>query len=73
MALYAIGDLHLSLGTNKPMDIFGLFELPGIPGMRMVVFSMVLLAIILYRREGIMGTRELTWKRIGAFLRRHKA
>ncbi|MDR1132093.1 MAG: metallophosphoesterase [Oscillospiraceae bacterium] len=23
MALYAIGDLHLSLGTNKPMDIFG--------------------------------------------------
>lgn len=23
MALYAIGDLHLCLGTNKPMDIFG--------------------------------------------------
>lgn len=23
MALYAIGDLHLSLGTEKPMDIFG--------------------------------------------------
>lgn len=23
MALYAIGDLHLSLGANKPMDIFG--------------------------------------------------
>ena len=23
MALYALGDLHLSLGTNKPMDIFG--------------------------------------------------
>ncbi|MEG0777578.1 MAG: metallophosphoesterase [Oscillospiraceae bacterium] len=23
MALYAIGDLHLSLSTNKPMDIFG--------------------------------------------------
>jgi predicted phosphohydrolase len=23
MALYAIGDLHLSLGTNKPMGIFG--------------------------------------------------
>ena len=23
MALYAIGDLHLSLGTNKPMDVFG--------------------------------------------------
>ena len=23
MALYAIGDLHLSLGSSKPMDIFG--------------------------------------------------
>ena len=23
MALYAIGDLHLSFGTDKPMDIFG--------------------------------------------------
>ena len=23
MALYAIGDLHLSFGTNKPMDVFG--------------------------------------------------
>ena len=23
MSLFAIGDLHLSFGTNKPMDIFG--------------------------------------------------
>ncbi len=23
MAVYAIGDLHLSLGTDKPMDVFG--------------------------------------------------
>lgn len=23
MALYAIGDTHLSLGSNKPMDVFG--------------------------------------------------
>ena len=23
MALYTIGDLHLSLGGSKPMDIFG--------------------------------------------------
>ena len=23
MALYAIGDLHLSLGSQKPMDVFG--------------------------------------------------
>ena len=23
MALYAMGDLHLSLGADKPMDVFG--------------------------------------------------
>ena len=23
MAIFTIGDLHLSFGTNKPMDIFG--------------------------------------------------
>ena len=57
---------------EEPMDL-GFFEIPGIPGMRMVVFSLVLLGIILYRREGIMGTREITWKTIGAFLRRGKA
>ncbi|MBO6171334.1 MAG: branched-chain amino acid ABC transporter permease [Desulfovibrio sp.] len=57
---------------EEPMNL-GFIELPGIPGMRMVVFSLVLLAIILYRREGIMGTRELTWKSIGAFFRRGRA
>lgn len=57
---------------EEPMDL-GFIEIPGIPGMRMVVFSLVLLAIILYRREGIMGTRELNWKSMGAFFRRGKA
>ena len=44
--------------------VFANFEIPGIPGMRMVVFSLVLLGIILYRREGIMGMREITWDAI---------
>lgn len=56
---------------EEPMDI-GIIQIPDIPGMRMVVFSVVLLAIILKRREGLMGTRELTWNRIFAFCRRHK-
>ena len=50
---------------EEPMD-----EIPGIPGMRMVVFSLILLAIILFRREGIMGTREITWKSIFSLGRR---
>lgn len=49
---------------------FGGFELPGIPGMRMVVFSLALILIILFRREGIMGMREFTWKSaLGVFRR----
>ena len=54
---------------EEPMD-FVVFEIPGIPGMRMVVFSLILLAIILFRREGIMGTREITWKSIFSLGRR---
>lgn len=57
---------------EEPMTI-GPLHIPGIPGMRMVVFSVVLLAIILKRREGICGTRELTWNRIFAFFRRRQA
>jgi len=39
----------------------GSFVLVGIPGMRMVIFSLVLLLIILYRREGIIGGYEFSW------------
>lgn len=58
--------------VEEPM-YFDNFEIPGIPGMRMVVFSLVLLIIILYRRKGIMGTRELTWDSIYAFICRRKS
>ena len=54
---------------EEPID-FVVLEIPGIPGMRMVVFSLILLAIILFRREGIMGTREITWKTIFSLGRR---
>lgn len=51
----------------------GSFELKGIPGMRMVVFSLALLFIILFRREGIMGTREFKWDWLfGLFARQGK-
>ncbi len=43
-----------------PMTIGG-FEYTGIPGMRMVVFSVLLLMIIIFRREGLMGAREFSW------------
>ena len=42
----------------------GSFVIVGIPGMRMVIFSIVLLFIILYRREGIIGGYEFSWDSI---------
>ncbi|MDR2522930.1 MAG: branched-chain amino acid ABC transporter permease [Synergistaceae bacterium] len=39
----------------------GAFVVPGVPGMRMVLFSVLLIAVIIFRREGIMGTREFSW------------
>jgi branched-chain amino acid transport system permease protein len=43
-----------------PMD-FGDLSIPGIPGMRMVIFSVLLMLIIIFRRKGLMGTREFSW------------
>jgi len=39
----------------------GSFTIPGIPGMRMVIFSLILMLVILFARKGIMGRRELSW------------
>ena len=53
---------------------FGSLEIAGIPGMRMVIFSVVLLFIILYRREGIIGGYEFRWESItGRFCRKGDA
>ena len=50
---------------------FGDWELPGIPGMRMVVFSLALIFIILFRREGFMGKREFSWDwAVGRFFKK---
>ena len=50
---------------------FGDWELPGIPGMRMVVFSLALIFIILFRREGFMGKREFSWDwALGLFIKK---
>lgn len=57
--------------VEEPFSLGGL-EIPGIPGMRMVVFSLVLLAIILYRREGIMGMREISWEGVFRIISRGK-
>ncbi len=40
---------------------FGFIEIQGIPGLRMVVFSIMLMAVILFWQRGLMGTKEFSW------------
>jgi branched-chain amino acid transport system permease protein len=58
--------------VENPLTI-GDWTMPGIPGMRMVVFSLVLILVILFRREGIMGMREISWASMARFMKRGKA
>lgn len=58
-ALFAWGGEALRI-VERPMD-FGVFTIPGVPGMRMVVFSLILMIVIVFVRRGIMGRSELNW------------
>jgi branched-chain amino acid transport system permease protein len=39
----------------------------GLPGLRMVVFSILLLLVIIFRQQGLMGNRELSWDMVANF------
>jgi branched-chain amino acid transport system permease protein len=57
--LFAWGNEALRFVEN-PMQI-GPLHIPGIPGMRMVIFSIILMVVIIFARKGIMGQREFSW------------
>ncbi len=61
---------ELLRAVEEPIDVFGMFTIPGIPGMRMVIFAVILIAAMLFWREGIMGRREFSWDWLLALLRR---
>ncbi|XWX62910.1 branched-chain amino acid ABC transporter permease [Desulfitobacterium sp. AusDCA] len=42
----------------------GSFSIPGITGMRMVVFSALLMIVVLFFTQGLMGTKEFTWSKL---------
>ncbi|MDR2518696.1 MAG: branched-chain amino acid ABC transporter permease [Spirochaetaceae bacterium] len=44
------GPLNLLFVTTK-----------GLPGLRMVVFSLLLMLVVIYRQQGLMGKREFSW------------
>ncbi len=45
---------------DGPLDLL-VFQTEGRPGLRMVVFSILLMAVVLFRQRGLMGSRELSW------------
>jgi branched-chain amino acid transport system permease protein len=57
--------------VEQPMDIFGL-HIPGIPGMRMVIFALLLIIIMIFAREGIMGQKEFSWNSLFNFFKKKK-
>jgi branched-chain amino acid transport system permease protein len=40
---------------------FIFFRTQGLPGLRMVVFSVLLLIVVIYRQQGLMGKQEFSW------------
>lgn len=48
---------------DEPIHI-GFIHYPGIEGMRMVVFSAMLMIIILFWSRGIFGSQEFSWNRL---------
>lgn len=47
--------------VEEPINL-GFVTIPGIPGMRMVLFSLILVLVMIFARQGLMGTREFTWE-----------
>jgi len=58
-ALFAWGGEALRV-VERPLDL-GFLKIPGVPGMRMVIFSIILMLVIIFARRGIMGRNEFSW------------
>ncbi|MCE5256522.1 MAG: branched-chain amino acid ABC transporter permease [Spirochaetaceae bacterium] len=55
---------------DEPMN-FLFIHTGGLPGLRMVVFSVLLMIVVIFRQKGIMGGKELSWASVAAFRERH--
>ena len=52
--------MEILRSVEAPMNIFGL-HVPGIPGMRMLVFAILLMTVVLFFKKGLMGKKEWSW------------
>ncbi|WP_291951886.1 branched-chain amino acid ABC transporter permease [Campylobacter sp.] len=57
--ILVVGGMEYLRFLDESMKIFG-YETPAMPGLRMVIFSVILILVMLFARRGIMGDKELT-------------
>jgi len=67
-AIFVFGSEALR-AVEEPFSI-GALHIPGIPGMRMVIFAIILVMAMIFARQGIMGRGEFSWQRFFEWLRR---
>jgi branched-chain amino acid transport system permease protein len=58
--LFVLGGEALR-AVEEPFSI-GPLDIPGIPGMRMVIFAVILIVVMIFARRGIMGGKEVSWQ-----------
>ena len=66
-SIIVTGGLEFLRVFDEPLMIMGM-DIPLFrPGFRMVIFSILLMACVLFWRKGIMGTEEFTWEKFFSF------
>ena len=58
-SIIVIGGMEWLRFLDGPISMFGM-DFGAHPGLRMVVFSVVLIIIMLFAREGLMGKKEIS-------------
>jgi len=57
---------------DEPLILFGYSISLFRAGFRMVIFSILLMILVLFFRNGLLGQKELSWNLIGGLFKRHK-
>ena len=52
---------------EQPFTFFGI-QVPGIPGMRILIISVIFILVMIFWQRGIMGREELTWNNLYKWL-----
>ena len=59
--------------TSAAGTAFGAAKVPFLRnGFRMVIFSILLMIVVLFWNHGITGSKEITWDRFFAFVKKFK-